>query len=288
MPTNNNQKVPSAAARVAKLPVVSSVCSKLLVLYTDTKRSHPNLKSVCEVLENSVTGLGSAACDRVSPVIVKLEPQISIANDVACKSLDWLETTFPVIHAPTEEVVASAKSKIHEIQDAVSVTANGTMDCVHHTVTWMMERMQQADDGTNKSFVKRAITVASVGLDSALSMSEAMVDQVLPPTEEDKKEDTSPTEGFEAPALQSYPERVIFLTAKLFRRTYYMLIAKMQSVQVCCPEDVALVFIADSGPSDHFFEMGLEHPGAASIPAASGCDCVLLLLSNVLLMPPTN
>uniref|UniRef100_A0A3Q3N4E8 Uncharacterized protein n=1 Tax=Mastacembelus armatus TaxID=205130 RepID=A0A3Q3N4E8_9TELE len=98
------QKVPSAAARVAKLPVVSSVCSKLLVLYTDTKRSHPNLKSVCEVLENSVTGLGSAACDRVSPVIVKLEPQISIANDVACKSLDWLETTFPVIHAPTEEV----------------------------------------------------------------------------------------------------------------------------------------------------------------------------------------
>lgn len=29
---------------------------------------------------------------------------VSIANDVACKSLDWLETTFPGIHAPTEEV----------------------------------------------------------------------------------------------------------------------------------------------------------------------------------------
>lgn len=60
------------------------------------------------------------------------------------------------------------------------------MGCVQHTVTWVMEKMQQADDGTNKSLVGTAISVASVGLDCALHMSETMVDQVLPPTEEDK------------------------------------------------------------------------------------------------------
>nr|XP_020457839.1 perilipin-2 isoform X2 [Monopterus albus] len=228
---NNNQKVPSAATRLAKLPIVRSACTKLLVLYTDTKRGHPNLKSVCDGVEDSVTALGAAACDRFSPVIVKLEPQISIANGVACKSLDWLETTFPLLQAPTEQVVATAKNKMHEIQDAVTIAANGTMDCVQHTVTWVMERMQQADEGTNQSLVERVISVASVGLDCALSVSEAMVDQVLPLTEEDKDDDTHMVESFEAATVRRYPVRLISLTAKLCRRTYHMVVAKMQSVQ---------------------------------------------------------
>ncbi|KAE8300206.1 hypothetical protein D5F01_LYC00342 [Larimichthys crocea] len=227
MPLNNNsQKVQTAAARLAMLPVVRSACTKLSVLYIDTKCSHPNLKSVCEGLESSVTAI-------VSPVIVKLEPQISIANDVACKSLDWLETTFPGIHAPTEEIVANAKNKMHEIQQVVSIAANGTVDCVQHTVTWLMGRVQQADDQADRPFVERAISVASTGLDSALNVSEALVDQVLPPTEEDKKEEARLLEGFEAATLKrSYPVRLGSLVAKVCRRTYNVVGPKMQSVQV--------------------------------------------------------
>ncbi|XP_050926556.1 perilipin-2 isoform X1 [Lates calcarifer] len=226
-------KVQSAAARLASLPVVRSACNKLSVLYINTKCSHPNLKTVCDVLENRVTALGTAACVRVSPVIVKLQPQIYTANDLACKSLDWLETTFPVLHTPTEQIAAVAKNKMHEVQDVVSIAANGTMDCVQHTVAWVAERMQQVDDGTNQSLVERAISVASVGLDSALSMSEALVDRVLPPTEEDKKEEAHLVEGFEAATLRRrYPVRLVSLTVKLCRRTYNMVEAKMHSVQV--------------------------------------------------------
>ncbi|KAK2817083.1 hypothetical protein Q5P01_025274 [Channa striata] len=127
MPANNNQKGSSAAARLAKLPVVHSACAKLLVLYADTTCSHPSLKAACEVLENRVTALSAAACIRVSPVMAKLEPQLSIANDVACKGLDWLETRFPALHSPIEEVMATAKTKMHELQDAVSIAAIGTM-----------------------------------------------------------------------------------------------------------------------------------------------------------------
>lgn len=29
---------------------------------------------------------------------------VSIANDVACRSLDWLEASFPVIQSPTDQV----------------------------------------------------------------------------------------------------------------------------------------------------------------------------------------
>ncbi|XP_026215378.1 perilipin-2-like isoform X2 [Anabas testudineus] len=286
MPTNNNQKGPSAVARLAQLPVVHSACSKLLVLYADTKCNHPSLKSVCEVLENKVTALGSAACHRVSPVMVKLEPQISIANDVACRSLDWLETTFPVLHAPPEQVVVTAKNKMHELQDAVGIAANGTVGCVQHSVAWVMERVQQVDDGTERSLVKRAISVASVGLDSALNMSEALVDQVLPPTEEDK-EAAAHVVGFEVATVRSCPVRLVSLAAKLCRRSYHMVWAKMQSVQVCCFGDFVPVIISGSRPADYLFDLGLEHPGFASVSATSGCVCVFLYLPDVHLELPT-
>lgn len=75
---------------------------------------------------------------------------------------------------------------MHEIQELVSIAANGTVVCVQHTVSWVMERMQQAGDGTDHTVVERALGVASVGLDSALNMADALVDRAIPPTEEDK------------------------------------------------------------------------------------------------------
>lgn len=70
-----------------------------------------------------------------------------------------------------------------EIQGVVS----GAVECVQHTATWMVGRILQAeDDGTNQSLVQRAIRVTTLGLDSALTSSEALIDEVFPPTEEDK------------------------------------------------------------------------------------------------------
>ncbi|MEQ2227802.1 hypothetical protein ILYODFUR_002118 [Ilyodon furcidens] len=235
MPVNNNyQKVaPNAVARLAKLPVVRSACATLWVLYRDAKSSNPRLRSLCEALESGVTALSTAACTRASPVIAKLEPQISIANDFACKGLDWLETSFPVLLSPPDEVAAAAKNKANEIRDVVYIAAGGTVDSVQHTVKWMISRLHQADDDVgNQSMVERAITVASVGLDSALALSEALVDQVLPPLEEDK-EDIHMVESFEAAVRSgSYPGRVMKLTAKVCRRTYHTLGSRIHSVQI--------------------------------------------------------
>uniref|UniRef100_UPI0037E8D3AE perilipin-2-like isoform X2 n=1 Tax=Semicossyphus pulcher TaxID=241346 RepID=UPI0037E8D3AE len=162
----------------------------------------------------------------------KLGPQIVIANNVACKSLDWLETKFPVIHAPTEQVVSAAKNKVSEIQDVVSIAANGTVDCVQHTVTWLMGRMEQVYVHADQPLVQRAISVAGVGLDSALIMSETLMDCVLPPSEEDKAE-AHLLEGFEVAALRrSYHTRLISLAARLCRRTYHIVGSKIQSVQM--------------------------------------------------------
>ncbi|XP_023190188.1 perilipin-2-like isoform X3 [Xiphophorus maculatus] len=232
---NNNQKVaPNAAARLVKLPVVRSACATLSVLYRDAKSSNPSLRSMCEALESGVTALSAAACTRASPVIVKLEPQISIANNFACKGLDWLEMSFPVLLSPPDQVVAAAKSKVNEIRDVVCLAAGGTVVTVQHTVTWVISRLHQADNNENQSMVERAISMASMGLDSALTMSEALVDQVLPLPEEKRIEKEAHMEGFEASVRSgSYSGRMMKITAKVCWRTYQMVGSKIHFVQVC-------------------------------------------------------
>ncbi|XP_074555332.1 perilipin-2-like isoform X2 [Halichoeres trimaculatus] len=228
MPMNNNQKFQSAAARLAKLPLVRLACSRMSVLYIDTKSSHPKLRSVCELLESRVTAVSTAACDRVTPVMVRLEPQISIVNDVACKSLDWLETTFPVLHAPPDQVVAAARNKMNEIQDVLSIAANGTVE----TVTWMMGKIQQVDEQANQTLIQRAISVAGVGLNSALMVSESLVDCMLPPSQEDKEAEAHLLEGFEGGTIRTYHARLLLLGARLCRRTYHLVGSKIQSDQL--------------------------------------------------------
>ncbi|XP_013863337.1 perilipin-2 [Austrofundulus limnaeus] len=233
MPQNNNKKVPSAIDRVASLPVVLSACSTLSVLYKDTKDRNPSLKSLCEGLERRMASLTTAVYSRVSPVIVKLEPKISAANYVACKGLDWLETSFPVLQSPTDEVVAAAKNKMGDLQGVVSDAASGAAECVQHTVSWVVSRIPQVedDDGTNQSLVQRAIRVTTLGLDSALTLSETLIDDVFPPTEEDREK--AHLEGSKAAApSRNYPVRLIRLTTKLCQRSYHAVCLKIQFVQV--------------------------------------------------------
>lgn len=66
--------------------MVSSACALVSVLYCDTKRNHPYIRSLCKVVEISVTTLTSVACNSATPIIIKLEPQSKYFDAV----------TFPV------------------------------------------------------------------------------------------------------------------------------------------------------------------------------------------------
>ncbi|XP_037328971.2 perilipin-5-like isoform X2 [Pungitius pungitius] len=213
MPINNNQKVQSAAARLAKLPVVRSACTKLSVLYIDTKRSHPSLRSVCDAVESRVTAV-------VAPVMVKLEPQISIANGVACKSLDWLETAFPVINTPTEQIIATAKNKMLEIQAVVSIAAYGTRDCVEYTVAWVTGSTQPAGDQAGRPLAKRP---TRLGKDSARMVRGPLA------AEEDAEEKAHLVE---ADLWRGCTVRLVSLVAKLCRTTYHVVGSKMHCAQI--------------------------------------------------------
>lgn len=62
-------------------------------------------------------------------------------------------------------------------------------DCVRVGVAWLMVRLQGAQD-RGQPLVDRAIAATAVGVETALSTSEALVDRMLPPAEGDKGLDT--------------------------------------------------------------------------------------------------
>lgn len=68
-----------------------------------------------------------------------------------------------------------------KLQVVVCIAATGTVDCVKLTASWLMYRLQQGSDGqAAQTPVQAAIGVACLGLDSALTASEALVDHMLP------------------------------------------------------------------------------------------------------------
>lgn len=204
-----------AAVRMAKLPIVRSAWSKLSVLYTDTKRSHPNLKVFCEALENRAVILTIMAASTVSPVMVKLEPQISIVNSIACKSLDWLESTFPFLQAPTEEVDSIAKDKMHEAQEVLCVAAAFTTGSVQHTVERAAMNNVSNMGHHISSVIERAVTGFEAGFEQARSFSEAMVDYMFAPADNSKEEANS-QQRFEI----IYPGSLLSINTKLCRKIY--------------------------------------------------------------------
>ncbi|KAJ8384739.1 hypothetical protein AAFF_G00199450 [Aldrovandia affinis] len=116
----------SVVCRLANLPLVSSTCHLLSLVYCNTKDNHPYLKTVCEVAESGVKTLITVALTRTSPVLDMLKPQIGAANVLACKGLDKIEQTWPILHQPPEQIeytrrnVGDANSKLHSVQGKLS------------------------------------------------------------------------------------------------------------------------------------------------------------------------
>uniref|UniRef100_A0A663N1M5 Perilipin n=1 Tax=Athene cunicularia TaxID=194338 RepID=A0A663N1M5_ATHCN len=90
--------------RVASLPLVSSAYDMVSTAYASTKESHPYVKSVCDAAEKGVKTLTAAAVSGAQPILTKLEPQISTANEYACKGLDKLEEKLPILQQPPEKL----------------------------------------------------------------------------------------------------------------------------------------------------------------------------------------
>ncbi|XP_046900444.1 perilipin-2 isoform X3 [Hypomesus transpacificus] len=177
--------------------------------------------------------------------------KVLVVNELACKGLDKLESAFPVLHKPSEQIVSSAKSMMLEARAAVSIAIHGAKDCVLYTIVGLAGRTKGVltetfvlieAGGLNVVPIRRAARLASDGLDSALSMSEILVDQALPPTDEEMEEQVKTVTGFElVPARPGNSARLVSLTTKLCRRAYRQTAANVHSVRVHSRESISLL-----------------------------------------------
>uniref|UniRef100_A0A671N8Z1 Perilipin n=2 Tax=Sinocyclocheilus anshuiensis TaxID=1608454 RepID=A0A671N8Z1_9TELE len=235
----NNQNV---VERIVHLPLVISTYDLVSNVYCNTKNNHPYLKSVCEVAENGVKSITSAAFHSALPIIVKLEPQISMANDLACKGLDKIERTLPILHKPSDQIVASAKEAVTGAKEAVSGTMNGAKESVSSTLSEVTDRTRGAvqesmektktvvSSGVQTVMESRVVKLMSSSMDTALSTSETLLEQYLPETEEERESEVKNSGGLENNSDPlSYYVRLGSLSSKVRDRAYQRAVDKVRN-----------------------------------------------------------
>ncbi|XP_075579690.1 perilipin-3-like [Pelecanus crispus] len=232
--------------RVASLPLVSSAYDMVSTAYASTKESHPYVKSVCDAAEKGVKTLTAAAVSGAQPILTKLEPQISTANEYACKGLDKLEEKLPILQQPTEKLISDTKqlvtSTVTGAKDVLTSTVAGAKDAV----TGVMDMTKGAVQGSvelTKSAVSSGVstvmgsTVGQMvvsGMGSMLEKSEELVDHYLPMTDEELAKLATAVEGFETEQQkqqQSYFVRLGSLSAKVRHRALQHSLGKLQSAR---------------------------------------------------------
>ncbi|XP_025052115.1 perilipin-3-like isoform X2 [Alligator sinensis] len=237
------------ASRVASLPLVSSAYDMVSAAYASTKDSHPYMRSVCDVAEKGVKTLGAVAASGAQPLLAKLEPQISTANDYACKGLDKLEETLPILQQPTDKILSDTK-------ELVTSTVTGAKDALSSSVSAVSSRVTGAVDLTKGAVqggveLTRAAVASGVstvmgsamgqmvasGMGAVLGKSEELVDHYLPMTDEELANLATAVEGFDVASVeqqkqqQSYFVRLGSLSSKLRHRAYQHSLGKLRRIR---------------------------------------------------------
>ncbi|XP_069734250.1 perilipin-3-like [Phaenicophaeus curvirostris] len=220
----DRQEVKSVVRRVVKLPLVSSACGAISSAYASTKENHPYVRSVCDVAEKGVKTLTAAAASGAQPILTKLEPQISSANEYACKGLEKLEEKLPILQQPPERVVAGTR-------ELVSSTVTGAVGLACSAVQGGVERTRSALSSSLSTVVgSRVGRLLATGVDTVLGKSDELVERYLPGMDEEP----GPAAGVEVASVDqrrrwdSYFVRVGSLSAKLRHRALRRSLGELQ------------------------------------------------------------
>ncbi|NXY64993.1 PLIN3 protein, partial [Callaeas wilsoni] len=235
----------SVVSRVANLALVSCACGAVASAYGRTKESHPYVRSVCDAAEKGVKTLTVAAASGAQPLLTRLEPQISTANEFACKGLDKLEEKLPILQQPPERVTSprghgqgSSAERGDGTSQPCAVPSQmvaGTRELVSCTVSGAVARTRSALGAVAGTRVGRLL---ATGVDAVLGKSEELLDRYLPEMDEELGVEvttgTEVTAGTEVAAperqrrWQSYFVRVGSLSAKLPHRALRRSLGELQ------------------------------------------------------------
>uniref|UniRef100_A0A8C0JFN3 Perilipin n=1 Tax=Chelonoidis abingdonii TaxID=106734 RepID=A0A8C0JFN3_CHEAB len=96
--------------RMASLPLVNSAFDLAATAYASTKESHPYVRSICDMAEKGVTSITNAAVSSAQPVVTKLEPEVTTAEECVSDVTDKVEENLPVLQQTADEVTFTTRS----------------------------------------------------------------------------------------------------------------------------------------------------------------------------------
>ncbi|NXF88961.1 PLIN3 protein, partial [Eubucco bourcierii] len=240
----------SAVSRVTSLPLLNSAFNLVSSAYNHTKETHPCLSGVCNVAETVAAVAVGSMVGGAQPILNQLEPQMALVNEYACKGLDQLEETLPFLQQPADKVISDTKqlvstkvtSAVDAACEAKAAVADKVTEAVDLTKTVVGDSVKLTRSVVT-STVSSAVEAAQVsqavagGVETVLGMSEDLVDQYLPMTEEELGQLATSVEGFGVASVEqqkqqrSYFVRLGSLSSRVQQRAHQLSLRKLQHVR---------------------------------------------------------
>lgn len=234
------QQQQNVVVRLINLPLVSSTYDLVSSAYVNTKDSHPYLKTVCDVAEKSVKTITSVALTSALPIIQRLEPQIAMANSIACVGLDKIEEKLPILYQPPDKIVSNASDAVVGAKDVVVQSITGVVDKTKGAVQDSVEMTKSVVNGSiNTVLGSSVVKIMSNSVNTALTKSETLLEQYLPPTDEELAKEATKTEGFESQDTPSYYVRLGSLSTKARKRAYQQALTRVKDAKSRSQEAIA-------------------------------------------------
>ncbi|XP_015283706.1 PREDICTED: perilipin-3-like [Gekko japonicus] len=166
--------------KVAALPLVSAACEMVSATYSSAKESHPAIQAVCDMAETGVKTVATSAVSSAQPLLDKFEPQIAAANSYACKGLDKLQETLPVLQQTVEKVVLDTKDLVAGAKDSICSKVTDVKDVMSSMVDVAKESAQESMEMARSAVTSGVNTV----METSLAMVAGGVDKVIEKSEE--------------------------------------------------------------------------------------------------------
>ncbi|XP_053872267.1 perilipin-3-like [Malaclemys terrapin pileata] len=233
-PEHGEEEQENVLRRVASLPLVNSAYDLAATAYASTKESHPYVRSICDMAEKGVTSITSVAVSSAQPVVTKLEPEVTTAEECASEVPDKVEDNLPIPQQTADEVTSEAQelasSRLTDVKETmirmVDITKEAVQDSMKSTKSVVTDSMSTVVES-------RMGQLAISGMEAVLEKSEELLDHYLPMTDEELAEIAESVEGAEVSSAQPQERRSYFvrlgsLSTKLRQRAYRYSLNKMR------------------------------------------------------------
>ncbi|XP_066558093.1 perilipin-1 [Amia ocellicauda] len=281
-PAESHTAQENVFVRLLGLPVVSSTYGIIEKTYTTTKHTHPLICTVCEVYEKGAKTATSLAVWSIQPAIHKLEPQIVAVNSLACKGLDRLEEKIPALQYPPEKLASGiAEVVTSTVQTAKNGLASPISSTTERAFTLVLGGYQltksTVSDTVGYLLSSRPVQVAEEGVDSAITLTESLVNYILPASPDERDKEASQGQGSDVTPAGQQPSsfnRLGALVSTIYKRAYEQTTAQLRRTRT---QGQKLVFwVPGVAPMTGFARRNLEAVGSVLLAVQSSVSGLLL------------